>query len=521
MRNGFINAVIILIVITALVVTGVFILRLRKESETIQINTSSHVTKDTGNFFLFSIPKPLENLTIYDLPNNNSSENVIEYNDHLWFTGTGSLVEYDTKSGKLVSYSDPKKANCDRNLVLINGYIFVPCRIDNIEVFGQTNPSKIFMGQYAIFKIDPLTHKVNHIFSKTDGLLNGYNYHLVADGDFVWIETFNGIGRINTKTNQLDFYTKELGFQHSSNAISYSVRPIIVDKDYVWAWHNSSAESQGGIALFNKQSGTWTAFGPKELKDYSFNGIDLEFENNSWAAKLIPGGIQIAFRDGNLGTENRLVEKQYIYQTGNWIKIGSERIATGAQSEQTRQYISSTYPQVFNFQRVDEFDLTQLQIPDTNEVYQIDGRNNYILSPVIDNKRYVLTNATIDLIDDTSPYSQILIKLGESLEAGGVHYPSSESEVGFFIDPDSLIALVINPDCGGYGCTDNQKAWLVNLKSPKIYKVYTKTDGLPDGNLLLDLSMIKQGDRLIIKGKTGDPVFSINITNYELTTFSK
>lgn len=483
--------------------------------------------KNSGNFFFFSIPKPLRDITLTELPNDGNPKNVVEINDHLWFAGDGSIIEFDTKSGKLVSYSDPKKANCDSDIIFIKPYIYASCRIDNIEdAFGHTTQlhTKLYTGHQGVLKINPATHTLEHIFSKADGLLNGYNYELTPDGNTIWIATFNGVGKINTTTDHVDFYTTELGFQNSSNAISYSVNPILVDKDYVWAWNTASSKSQGGIAVYNKALGTWKAFGPRELKDSDFSRIDLEFSNNGFAAKLIPGGIQIGFRDGNVGQNERYVEKQYNYETGKWTNVNNERVATGIDSTKTMEYVASTYPGAFNFQKVDENGLTQIQLPGSSTIYQLDGRNNYVLSPMIGNKRYVLTDATVDVIDDTSPFRQILVKLGERLESGIYYADSSAYEelVHFLIDPDSLLAVVIDTQCGGQGCRNAQKAWLIDLKNKKINKIYTQVDDLPTGDLMLNkLSMDRTGNLLVVKNEDGKPIFNIDITTYTLTPLAK
>lgn len=60
-------------------------------------------------FFYFAIPKPFEKLTVLDLPNNGNVKGAVKIDNHLWFTGSGSIIEYDITTGALVSYSDPKK----------------------------------------------------------------------------------------------------------------------------------------------------------------------------------------------------------------------------------------------------------------------------------------------------------------------------------------------------------------------------------------------------------------------------
>lgn len=523
-QSGTIIVVIAVIFILAVVgVLGYYLLGKNKLNTSIpgtntnnqSVPSITQTPKTAPNdFFLFSIPKPISNLSILNLPNTASIRNVIPFKDSLWFAGGGNLVEYDTKSGKLVSYSDLTKVNCDSNVVMANNFLFTSCHSDNVEdAFGHTEQltSKIFTGHYSVYKINPSTHEVEHIFNDKDGLQNRYNYTLFTDGDTVWIQTFKGVGRINTTTNQVKFYTNELDIPGSTLSISW----MLVDQNYVWVAIGANVGSQGGLSMYDKKTQTWKAFNVHDLKDYSTNRFDLEA-----GFKSIPGGVQIAFRDGNLDTSDRLVEKQYNYQTGQWTKINIERPASGAQSEATRQYIKATYPSPFNYQKVDQFGLTQLQLPNSNQVYQLDGRNNYILSPMVGDKRYILTSATVDVIDDSSAFRQILVKLG-SLPSSGVSYgdPTAyEGLVSFFVDSSSSLAVVVDPDCAGQGCKGGQKAWLIDLKTGKVNKVYTtKSDNLPTGDLLYNLSMSREGNLLVIKDKSGKLLFNIDTTNYSLS----
>lgn len=518
----------------ALLIVGVIIMLLffgagiflRKDSRNTK-NISKSLTplpseksiNHSNSFFYFKIPRPLEDLGLEDLPNTAYPHTIVKHNDHVWFAGVGSIIEYDRDSEKLISYSNAKQANCRGDLVLINNYIYAACHIDNIEdAFGTVRKltTRLYTGHFGILKINPDTHQIEHTFSKQDGLLNGYNYELYADGDDIWIATFDGVGRINSKTNNVDFYKQELGFPDVNK--NYSVRHMFVDRDYVWVFFVSNAEAQGGVALYNKKLNTWKAFGPRELQENP-RQFDLDSNNGGPMAKLIAGGIQIAFRDGKIGEHDRLVEKQFNYETGIWTKI-AEHIATGEESEKTYKILEPVYPPPSQDYLVDSDGLTQITLRGTDRTFQLDGRSNVILSPVINNKRYILTNSTIDVIDEDAPFRQILVKLGESL-FGDVQYmdPFEQgTHVQFLIDHESLLALVINPSCEGMGCDGKQKVWLVDLKSGKINKIYTAdSGGLPIGDKLTGKMKIhKSGDFLILTKESEEEVFKINILNNDL-----
>lgn len=481
-----------------------------------QISQSPQVT--SNDFFYFSIPKPIANISIKDLPNNGNPMNVVKFNDSLWFAGDGSVIEYDVKEGKLASYSKPTKANCVSNVILVANYLFTSCMMKDIQEYSSIYSGKPdWDARYAIFKINPSTHEVEHMFTPKDGLLNTSNYYLYPDGDIVWVVTEGGVGKIDAKTNAVKFYTNELGIPGST----LSVRTMLVDKDYVWVAINANVGSQGGLSMYDKKTQTWKSSHVNDLKDKSLDRFDLEA-----GFKPIPGGIQIAFRDGDMQTADypvdRLVEKQYNYQTGKWTKVGTDRPASGAQSEVTRQYVLSTYPSTPKYTTTDQSGLTQLRLPESNQIYQLDGRNNYILSPLVGDKRYILTSATIDVIDDSSPFRKILLKLG-ALPSSSVSYgdPSAyEGLVSFLIDSNSSLAVVTDSSCGGWGCSGDEKVWLIDLKAGKINRTYTKADGI-NGESLYKLSMVKEGDLLVVKDKDGISLFNINATNSNLTILKK
>lgn len=515
-QKGFSPVLIITFILAVLLILGFgayylgeknnpFPLILSPSSDQIPSETSITQDNENNGFFLFSIPKPVKDLTIFQLPNNMTPRNVVSYKDSLWFAGSGSLVEYDTKSGKLLSYSDLTKANCDSNVVVASGFIFTSCHTDNIEdAFGHTEQltSKIYTGHYSVFKINPLTRQVEHIFIDKDGLQNRYNYNLVADGDIVWLQTFKGIGRIDAKTNKVSFYPE------SQIGISFGIGSIIPDKEYVWAY---SADT--GLTIFDKATEIWKKFTNEEIIGKTgYRGFDAQPFGNP--VKLVLGGLQVGMYVGDKASDNCLIRK-YDYATKQWSTTMAQQVKYVSNCE---DILKSSFDPPPTYTTKDQNGLTQIKLPGSNKVYELDGRDNYILSPMLGDKRYILTSATVDVIDDSSPFRQILVKLG-GLPSSGVSYgdPSAyEGLINFLVDSDSSLAVVTDSACGGQGCSGREKVWLVDLKAGKINRVYTKTDGI-NGEQLLNLSMNKVGDLLIIKDKNEKQLFNINTINNKLT----
>lgn len=521
-QKGF-TPILIIVVVLLVVVGTVYYFSKRHNVSLPQMKppasqASSQLQKTAitkNDFFFTSIPRPIKDITVNDLPNNAFVRNVVTYNDQLWFAGSGSLIAYDAKKSQLVGYSNPKKGFCDSNVVLANNFLFTSCRMNNVAEFSKEYSGRPDYAQYAIIKLDPKTYQIKHVYLPKDGLLDTSNFVLYQDGDIVWVATSNGVAAIDATTDKVSFYIDELGIQGTV----HSIGKIFVDDKYVWAYTNSNAYSTGGLSLFSKATKTWKPFGPQELKDRRPSNFDLESLANGYGFKLIPGGIQAAYRDGDITVGNetfdRLVEKQYNYNTGKWTKK-SEQPATGSYYTSSIEKLSLNYPGEPNAAKEDQYKLVQLQI--ASKTYQLDGRNNIRLSPVIEEKRYLLTSGTIDVIDDTYPFRQILVKLHDKLETNlNSDYTSVyNGPIQFLVDPETLQAFVASLQCGPGmdACSPSQKVWLIDLKNAKILKEYTAADKVPIVDNLTGISLTKEGTVSTIHDSSGKTLFSINTANY-------
>ncbi len=500
--------------------------KVRQSTSLLSTVPSPSVSQTTAkdDFFWYGAPKPLSQLTAFDLPNDLDPHSVVKVDSSLWFAGNGSLIEYSITKKAIVSYTNPHIVNCDQDVALAGGFIYASCHIDNIDdAFGKAYKLKtaLFTGHRGIIKVNPRTHHLEHIFSAKDGLENGFNHTLYVDGNTVWVTTFNGIGRISATSDKVEFYTTQLGFATTSNAKSYAINHLLIDAGHVWAWNTASSESQGGIAVFDKQTGTWKAYGPHELKDYDFTRIDLESTSTESASKLIPGGIQIGFRDGTLpdGTD-RFVEKQFSYATGTWVKVNKELSATGEKYASTAGYISQTYPAQEKYQTIEEDDgLTQIQSGDTT--YILNGRDSYKLSPMFGNKRYILTTSSVDVLNEGDDFPTLLVKLGSQLEDGNIYNLLSDFHglIDFLITRDGHFAIVTDDGCsgGGEGCSDQQKVWFIDLKAGQLRKAFTAQDGIPPGDYFGHAELLEGGELLTVRSDKGQPILSINTRTNALT----
>lgn len=75
------------------------------ESQSVTAQAESDESK-LKNFFHEAVPRPLEEVTIFDLPNYRKIQGAAKYKNNLWFTGNGNIIEYSLQTNSIISYSD-------------------------------------------------------------------------------------------------------------------------------------------------------------------------------------------------------------------------------------------------------------------------------------------------------------------------------------------------------------------------------------------------------------------------------
>ena len=205
----------------------------------------------------------------------------------------------------------------------------------------------------------------------------------MADGATVWVNTFEGVGKINAKTNELKFYTSELGLQDNHVNINN------IGDEYVWV------AGKGEMALFSKKSQQWQGFPPEVVSG-------IEGSNTILGFKEIQGGTQTGLFTY---TDRNCLLREYKYNLQQWVTINSRSIYYVHECEAwLKTYLPLFMKTITSITSTDQDSLTQLNLPKPSggtEKYIINGRANLYLSSVIEGKRYILTSSTIDIIDET------------------------------------------------------------------------------------------------------------------------
>ncbi len=441
---------------------------------------------------------PLERLEIDDFPDFKTIRGVVHYQDKVWMSGGGSLVEFDTSNNSVTRYSDPQVVNCDDNLAVVGNHLFVPCRslTSYSDEPGSDSPP------YGIYKVNLETNQVDYVYTDKDGLLNRENYKIYSDGNYVWVATFNGVARINSLTDEIEFFQQELKI----NATKFGIASILPDKNYVWVIVNAHAYSKGGLALFNKMTQEWKAFGPEELRDDGrYERVDVEFSFGRYALKLIPGGVRVGFREKEPDfSGDILVEKEYNYSTGAWVKANSMPI-TGKHFETGRQQLAETYSITSEYGEKDQNGFTQLFIGEKSQPrYTINGRDFLSISEVISNKRYLITSASLDYINSSSQFPEIILNFGRDVDPGFI-----DSDVRMYLVDNAEILIVIDPNVemsaydGSVSLAGVAKIWVVDTNSNQVLKEY-QSDQQFAWRQDIDFNARQDGDKIFLTNQSGN-----------------
>lgn len=435
----------------------------------------------------------LNSLNLADFPNSENIRGVAHYQDKIWISGDGSLIEYNSKLKQVTRFSDPKEAKCDSNLVIIGDYLLAPCQI----LTGELSKYDSDIPLYDIYKINLKTYSVDYIFTNKDGLLNQQNYELFADGNFVWVATFNGAARINSVNNKVDFFQNELAIKGGTAGTEYAVVTILPDKDYVWINVRANAYSKGGLALFDKKTQNWMAFGPEELRDdNNFERIDIYFYTRGYAIKLISDGIQISFDEGGM-----LVEKQYNYESKLWKKINSQT-RVGDNSDKVYKYLTQTYPVIGEFGNGDENGYSQIYVSGVEQAkYILNGRSNLSISKSISGKRYLITSASLDFINSDLKLPKTIMDFNRRI---GYLSSNSDPEVEAYATDGSNILIVVDSNVQAgmeYSYGKTMRVWAIDTKTDTILKEYNSNNKFVwRGNTQMET--VIEGNKILLTQKT-------------------
>ena len=453
-----------------------------------------------NSFFLNVSPRSLDKMTVNDLPNSKSIKGAALYKNHLWLSGDGTILEYDPVAKKITRYSNPSLAYCDSNLVIIDQYLYAPCR----QVSAADMANYQTLPRYSVYKINLNTFAVEHIFTDKDGLTAQQNYFLVADGNTVWVGTDDGLGMIDTTSDNVTYFTSQLGTEAGAQTPQkFPITNIVIDGKFVWANVGADVYSKGSMSLFDKDTQVWQPFGPETL----INRTD-RFDLYLSGIKKVTNGIEIVSDGGTARVCNIL---KYDYTIKQWITAESQPF------QGCIDRLSSQFPYtIYTATSLDANKLTQVTVG--GNIYDIQGRANLVFSQIYQKKRYVLTSGTIDEMQSGATTPSIDIALGADMTNAISPNQLAISDVNLLIDPANHRGLAINSGCSPVGFCNEGTVWLFDLRTNKILKTYTQKFPEEAGFSVDKWTLQSQQNALIVNDGKNNQVFSIDTATYTYTS---
>lgn len=389
--------------------------------------------------FLTGVPKvDFAHLTLQDFPLVDESYSILKpivWNNKVFVNSSRYILEYDLK-GNLLEYANFNSTDCARDLALINDSLYVACQ-------GK-----------GIYEIDLNANKVSYFYSQKDGLQELRNFQFAVDGETLWMGTFEGVAKIDTKTHKATVYDQELNVAGSAFGTN-----VYAHNGDVWAVVGGNAYNNGAITHYDKNADKWETYQVKDLKEKDLTRLDVMYGDFMVADQ----GVYAIFQDG--GPEN-VVLKKFDSAQKKWTTVYHDAYL------QFNKGAAKYLPPVETYRNFD-YDLNaqdnSSSVFSTVRVF-LDGKwisvpivdKKYVsLSPLVKGTYYLLSAYGIDSFTEQDAFPKVLIKT-----------PVYALEVAprFFITNDQKYVVYVAVDFQAFGGTTH--AYSVGIYDTENNKFY-------------------------------------------------
>lgn len=290
------------------------------------------------NAFVAGYPD-FDNLTMRSFRDTHDRRNMFPYKNHIIVVGLDFVYEIDPSNSTLVRRLRPDALPCANWGTVIGSNLYILC----------------YSGKYGVFQIDLETGNLVKSYTNYTYLQDGRdttdfkfgNASIVSMGNMLWLGGPEGVISINTKNDQVRFYTdQEIGIK------AINGYEVFATKEYmgVVAYGHES-----GVSIYNPRRDTWTrlanpqalpegqnddylsVFGVTDKKVYFIqNGLDSKPTNI--AEYSLAGGLKpvVSVDPEKLKT---LVQK-YPDVQGNTMAAIVHEYLSGLQMQSGDQYIN-------------------------------------------------------------------------------------------------------------------------------------------------------------------------------------
>lgn len=430
-----------------------------------------------GGVFVSQLPVDFKNLQLADLPSTIGHSAAV-HDGNLIIASHRYLMEY-TQDGKLVRISDPSVFACPND---DDYYPELPAGIA-----GEGNTLYAACTGNGLYEINLAENRVVAFWDRE--LPDLRNLRLTIDGDTLWLETFNGLAKIDRQTRKVTSYREELGITCEGYGTTVSAF-----KGDVWVTVNANAGCTGGVAHYQPATDSWTFYGVE-----AFNRIQLDrIDFNKFIVSA--EGVFAVHQDG--GPEHTILD-QFDVATNSWKRLDDQPadIAYKSRLPLPEEYLTSY---VYGFDQVITW-----HVKDGDEwiVLTLPERIYLAMTPVAEGEFVLLSTAGLESFEEGDDFPKMLIA---GQQAGGNGRIFSSTAGRYVIGMSDLIG-----DYGGewFGTDVTVYDW-VGKKGFSTRVVGAETDLPPaNGKDLSSISLVEDGDRLLLQD-AGVTVLVIDLVNH-------
>jgi len=225
-----------------------------------KVDTSAR-NKTTPLALINYVPN-FETLSLNDLPNFVDYRQSYPYNNNLLIIGYNKIVEYDQNNKKIIRLNDTKVFNCINQSALIGTDLYVSCYI------SQKFPNNSSFPYSVLYKLDLINGRVVKTYFdeipplpspldaiRTENNLHGrkVNMYLASQDSILWMSSWDGVVRMDTKTNQMKTYSIQNIFNNSRCFPS----GIFNDQGNITVLAGGFADCDGSISIYNSKDDRW------------------------------------------------------------------------------------------------------------------------------------------------------------------------------------------------------------------------------------------------------------------------
>lgn len=144
---------------------------------------------------LISYVPHFDNLKVDDLPNLTDVRSIVDYRGNKIVIAYNRFVEYDIASKKIVRQNNPDVLSCIYSGTVVGNNLYVGCNSEN------DNPS-------TLYKVDLDSGKIVKKYELfKDSGFKLVNLWLLAEGNTLWISSWDGVIKMDTLSQQTKFYS--------------------------------------------------------------------------------------------------------------------------------------------------------------------------------------------------------------------------------------------------------------------------------------------------------------------------